>query len=265
MHDKAFGSPLGRTPGSTHSASTNAWPYNKTFADFRQFSATGGKPADLTEPVDGTLNVYHALSTASVADGQAVDGSPSADSTSSQVAAAAAQYAVPSAQTYLSADAQKSMSSDEKKDVFDITRKAVSALLSLPLEGSDVSGVAGWLGQDNTPLALLDADEVKETVAATSQIVVRQREQQIRRQQELREGGVLAKRVKSQMGIVSELASSEVELSYSAPGFVPLKSEPPALYPLPPGDDDEEEDEEEEDEEEEDEEEEEEDDGTSNL
>ncbi|KAJ1943471.1 Suppressor of Sensor Kinase (SLN1) [Linderina pennispora] len=180
----AFGSPLpGRTPGSTQSS---AWPYNKAFGG--QFHAES----------PGSLGVYNALDVEEP------------------------QINVPNAQTLLSKDGLQTLSSDEQLDVAELTRKAVSALLRLPLEGSDVSGVAGWLGQDNTPLALLDEDEVKETVAATSQIVVRQRELQIRKQQEMR--GALGKRSRSPV---------------EEPAFVPLKSEPPALYPLPPEDEEE--------------------------
>ncbi|KAJ1876928.1 hypothetical protein LPJ57_004220 [Coemansia sp. RSA 486] len=59
-------------------------------------------------------------------------------------------------------------------------------MLNLPLEGADVSGVSGWLGEGNTPMGMLEAEEVKETVVTTSQLVMRQREQQLRHQQELR-------------------------------------------------------------------------------
>ncbi|KAJ2156444.1 Suppressor of Sensor Kinase (SLN1), partial [Coemansia sp. RSA 552] len=51
------------------------------------------------------------------------------------------------------------------------TRMAVSSLLSMPLEGADVSGVSGWLGEGNTPMELLNSDEIKEAVATASQNV----------------------------------------------------------------------------------------------
>ncbi|KAI7825021.1 hypothetical protein BX661DRAFT_199543 [Kickxella alabastrina] len=78
----------------------------------------------------------------------------------------------------------KQLSSDQIQDLSDTTRKALSAMLSLPLEGADVAGVSGWLGEGNTPMEMFDAEEVKETVATTSQLIMRQREQQLRRQQQ---------------------------------------------------------------------------------
>ncbi|KAJ2890684.1 hypothetical protein GGI21_006090 [Coemansia aciculifera] len=76
------------------------------------------------------------------------------------------------------------LSSDEILDLSETTRKAVSAMLSMPLEGADVAGVSGWLGEGYTPMEMLNEDEVKETLATTSHIVVREREQQLRRQQQ---------------------------------------------------------------------------------
>ncbi|KAJ2742332.1 Suppressor of Sensor Kinase (SLN1) [Coemansia sp. BCRC 34301] len=78
------------------------------------------------------------------------------------------------------------LSNDEIQDLSETTRKAVAAMLSMPLEGADVAGVSGWLGEGYTPMEMLNEDEVKETLATTSHIVVREREQQLRRQQEMR-------------------------------------------------------------------------------
>ncbi|KAJ2603115.1 Suppressor of Sensor Kinase (SLN1) [Coemansia sp. RSA 1722] len=109
-----------------------------------------------------------------------------------------AQFAVPSTEKSITSPpdglltASSSLSSapllsnDEIQDLSETTRKALSAMLNLPLEGADVSGVSGWLGEGNTPMGMLEAEEVKETVVTTSQLVMRQREQQLRHQQELR-------------------------------------------------------------------------------
>ncbi|KAJ2056078.1 Suppressor of Sensor Kinase (SLN1) [Coemansia sp. S146] len=78
------------------------------------------------------------------------------------------------------------LSNDEIQDLSETTRKAVAAMLSMPLEGADVAGVSGWLGEGYTPMEMLNAEEVKETLATTSHIVVKEREQQLRRQQEMR-------------------------------------------------------------------------------
>ncbi|KAJ2256667.1 Suppressor of Sensor Kinase (SLN1) [Coemansia sp. RSA 455] len=78
------------------------------------------------------------------------------------------------------------LSNDEIQDLSETTRKAVAAMLSMPLEGADVAGVSGWLGEGYTPMEMLNVEEVKETLATTSHIVVREREQQLRRQQEMR-------------------------------------------------------------------------------
>ncbi|KAJ2728915.1 Suppressor of Sensor Kinase (SLN1) [Coemansia sp. BCRC 34962] len=78
------------------------------------------------------------------------------------------------------------LSNDEIQDLSETTRMAVAAMLSMPLEGADVAGVSGWLGEGFTPMEMLGVDEVNETLAATSHIVVREREQQLRRQQEIR-------------------------------------------------------------------------------
>ncbi|KAJ2830765.1 Suppressor of Sensor Kinase (SLN1), partial [Coemansia furcata] len=59
------------------------------------------------------------------------------------------------------------LSNDEIQDLSDTTRMAVAAMLSMPLEGADVAGVSGWLGEGYTPMEILDVDEIKETLATT--------------------------------------------------------------------------------------------------
>ncbi|KAJ2713609.1 Suppressor of Sensor Kinase (SLN1), partial [Coemansia spiralis] len=122
-------------------------------------------------------------------------------------------------------------SKDEINDFTETARKAVMAVLSMPLEGADVVGVSGWLGKGNTPMALLNIDEITEAVATTSQNVVRQREQQLRHQQELHR---LPRR--GQMpSILQRRPGSTVDASLSYQhrllGQMP---EPLALDPLPP-------------------------------
>ncbi|KAJ2484496.1 Suppressor of Sensor Kinase (SLN1) [Coemansia sp. RSA 2320] len=164
------------------------------------------------------------------------------------------------------------LSSDVIQDLSDTTRKAVVALLSMPLEGADVAGVSGWLGEGNTPMEMLNADEVKETVATTSHIIVRQREQQLRRQQEIRHmlhrqqfhdtmtrqglasngteldgGDVLelgpsiasdsrlahySTRIQSTLGDAGSQPDSS-SLAAAARTYDSQKSEPPVLFPLP--------------------------------
>ncbi|KAJ1733921.1 Suppressor of Sensor Kinase (SLN1) [Coemansia biformis] len=122
-------------------------------------------------------------------------------------------------------------STDDIQDLTETTRKAVSAMLSMPLEGADVMGVSGWLGQGNTPMELLDIDEINETVATTSQNVVRQREQQLRRQQEM---SVLPRRGPLQSILQRRPGGSgESQLGYQR-RLLGQMSEPLALYPLPP-------------------------------
>ncbi|KAJ1800533.1 Suppressor of Sensor Kinase (SLN1) [Coemansia sp. RSA 2399] len=144
------------------------------------------------------------------------------------------------AETDVSASA---LSSDEIQDLSETTRSVVTAMLSMPLEGVDVAGVAGWLGEGNTPMELLDAEEIKETVETTSHIVARQREQQIRRQQVIRSQ---LNRQKSQddPSKNKEASGSEYRSSLGMSGsqtirkgvVVEQRIEPPAVFPLPPDD-----------------------------
>ncbi|KAJ2328512.1 hypothetical protein GGI00_004174, partial [Coemansia sp. RSA 2681] len=158
-------------------------------------------------------------------------------------------------------------SSDEIQDLSETTRKAVAAMLSMPLEGADVAGVSGWLGEGYTPMEMLNEDEVKETLATTSHIVVRERELHLRRQQqEMRhllhrqqvqnivdrqQGGRDGSRRATSVGAKSDSTTvallaagvgpqseSGVDLVVSHSLFnkgdeQPQRSEPPALYPLP--------------------------------
>ncbi|KAJ2516041.1 Suppressor of Sensor Kinase (SLN1) [Coemansia sp. RSA 1939] len=145
------------------------------------------------------------------------------------------------------------LSNDEIQDLRDTTRNVVTAMLSMPLEGVDVAGVAGWLGEGNTPMELLDAEEIKETVATTSHIVARQREQQIRRQQEMRE---YLSRQRSHEGALQQARGPHVtplgtDSSSSmlggdgahviGKGVAEQRIEPPSVFPLPPEDTDDEE------------------------
>ncbi|KAJ1987268.1 Suppressor of Sensor Kinase (SLN1) [Coemansia spiralis] len=134
------------------------------------------------------------------------------------------------------------LSNDEIQDLTETTRKAVSAMLSMPLEGVDVAGVAGWLGEGNTPMELLDAEEIKETVATTSHIVARQREQQIRRQQELRhylhrqkhqEDAPKDRFVESAATVITPAIEDMLLQKQGGVPRTPI-TEPPALFPLPP-------------------------------
>ncbi|KAJ2438154.1 hypothetical protein GGF42_008390 [Coemansia sp. RSA 2424] len=161
------------------------------------------------------------------------------------------------------------LSSDEIQDLSETTRKAVAAMLSMPLEGADVAGVSGWLGEGYTPMEMLNEDEVKETLATTSHIVVRERELHLRRQQqEMRhllhrqqvqnivdrqqqQGGLYGSRRATSVGAKSDSTTvallaagvgpqseSGVDLVISHSLFnkgdeQPQRSEPPALYPLP--------------------------------
>ncbi|KAJ1718998.1 Suppressor of Sensor Kinase (SLN1), partial [Coemansia erecta] len=168
------------------------------------------------------------------------------------------------------------LSNDEIHDLSETTRKALSAMLNLPLEGADVAGVSGWLGEGNTPMEMLEAAEVKETVATTSQLVMRQREQQLRQQQDLRQAVhrqhfrnvILRQKISasssdtqlaqhphrqqvvaddklgplSDSGVETTLAESDVvagEFENDGEEYPAQQvSEPPALYPLPPSDED---------------------------
>ncbi|KAJ1662274.1 Suppressor of Sensor Kinase (SLN1) [Coemansia sp. RSA 1813] len=143
-------------------------------------------------------------------------------------------------------DASASMlSNDEMQDLSETTRNVVTAMLSMPLEGVDVAGVAGWLGEGNTPMELLDAEEIKETVATTSHIVARQREQQIRRQQVMRN---YMNRQKAQDDPSSkDKAASGAMLGASSNAGTSggngsqiagkeQRIEPPSVFPLPPDD-----------------------------
>ncbi|KAJ2857538.1 Suppressor of Sensor Kinase (SLN1) [Coemansia erecta] len=191
-----------------------------------------------------------------------------------------AQFAVPAQKTItsasdgiLSSSTAPQLSNDEIQDLSETTRKALSAMLNLPLEGADVSGVSGWLGEGNTPMGMLEAEEVKETVVTTSQLVMRQREQQLRQQHELRH--TLRKKHFKNMATRQKLqaSSSDFQLAQSsendracmAKDLGPLSDsqvvatqtmqslgvsdnddaedlatqqppEPPVLYPLPPSD-----------------------------
>ncbi|KAJ2318264.1 Suppressor of Sensor Kinase (SLN1), partial [Coemansia sp. RSA 2704] len=168
------------------------------------------------------------------------------------------------------------LTTDDIQELTETTRRAVSALLTIPLEGADVAGVSGWLGEGNTPMELLNADEIKETVVATSQNIVRQREQQLRQKQEMR--SVLQRRQFKNMmsrkaaddvaAELSPLTTSGAQLlsavgpqsapiidgfqrsgsgasdmldsipRTAAPAFAAQMTEPLALYPLPPDEDD---------------------------
>ncbi|KAJ2806079.1 Suppressor of Sensor Kinase (SLN1), partial [Coemansia guatemalensis] len=152
------------------------------------------------------------------------------------------------------------LSSDNIQDISETTRKVVSTMLSIPLEGADVAGVSGWLGDANTPMGLLGIEEVRETLATTSQNVVRQREQQLRKQHESRHQPnqmALQQRSLSEgpTGAAAAAAATDgaVERQGPAPLTMPPQSdpglqrqdvdtmpemtEPPALYPLPPDED----------------------------
>ncbi|KAJ1831375.1 hypothetical protein LPJ73_008119 [Coemansia sp. RSA 2703] len=149
-------------------------------------------------------------------------------------------------------------------------------MLNLPLEGADVAGVSGWLGEGNTPMEMLEAAEVKETVVTTSQLVMRQREQQLRQQQDLRhavhrqhfKNVILRQKISasssdtqlaqhphrqqvvaddklgplSDSGVEAALVESDVltdDFENDGEEYPAQQvSEPPALYPLPPSDED---------------------------
>ncbi|KAJ2387174.1 Suppressor of Sensor Kinase (SLN1) [Coemansia sp. RSA 2559] len=135
------------------------------------------------------------------------------------------------------------LSSDEIQDLSETTRSVVTAMLSMPLEGVDVAGVAGWLGEGNTPMELLDAKEIKETVETTSHIVARQREQQIRRQQVIRSQLNRQKSqdepTKNKEASGSEYRSNSGMSDSQTIGkgvVVEQRIEPPAVFPLPPDD-----------------------------
>ncbi|PIA14153.1 kinase-like protein [Coemansia reversa NRRL 1564] len=148
------------------------------------------------------------------------------------------------------------LSSDNIQDISETTRKVVSTMLSIPLEGADVAGVSGWLGDANTPMGLLGIEEIKETLATTSQNVVRQREQQLRKMHESRHQLNQLTLQKRSMSEVLTGGSSVNDISehqdptplimppQSDPGLqrqdidtMPVMTEPPALYPLPPEED----------------------------
>ncbi|KAJ2611255.1 Suppressor of Sensor Kinase (SLN1) [Coemansia sp. RSA 1365] len=148
------------------------------------------------------------------------------------------------------------LSPDNIQDISETTRKVVSTMLSIPLEGADVAGVSGWLGDANTPMGLLGIEEVRETLATTSQNVVRQREQQLRKLHESRHQLNQMTLQKRSMSEVLTVGPSVNDISkhrdpapltmppQSDPGFrrqeidtMPAMTEPPALYPLPPEED----------------------------
>ncbi|KAJ2167343.1 Suppressor of Sensor Kinase (SLN1) [Coemansia sp. RSA 562] len=131
------------------------------------------------------------------------------------------------------------LTTNDIHELTETTRLAVSTLLRIPLEGADVAGVSGWLGEGNTPVELLNADEIKETVATTSQNIVRQREHQLRQKQEMHD--VLRRRQFKDMmlGKTSGDGAIDTTEALSAQDIAALqRPEPPALYPLPPVDDD---------------------------
>ncbi|KAJ1740284.1 Suppressor of Sensor Kinase (SLN1) [Coemansia sp. RSA 1821] len=168
---------------------------------------------------------------------------------------------------------QGQLSSNDIHELTETTRRAVTALLNFPLEGADVSGVSGWLGEGNTAVELLNADEIKETVATTSHNIVRQHEQQLRQKQELqsalnrqqfkasnKRGNTLGPSENEQQQMTrSESAPAMPDITvdtnepiYDASTPVPSQTafnfatqqaaemqmtEPLALYPLPPEDD----------------------------
>ncbi|KAJ2801892.1 Suppressor of Sensor Kinase (SLN1) [Coemansia helicoidea] len=162
-------------------------------------------------------------------------GSP-ADSTSSMDSAASvsvSQFAVGGPADAAQEQQQGAWSKDEMDDFAETARKAVVAVLSMPLEGADVVGVSGWLGQRNTPMELLNLDEITDAVAATSQNVVRQRELQLRHQHDVRRG---LRRAQPQSILQRRMAASAGDAQpagyqHRLPGQM---SEPFALHPLPP-------------------------------
>ncbi|KAJ2358335.1 Suppressor of Sensor Kinase (SLN1) [Coemansia sp. RSA 2618] len=152
------------------------------------------------------------------------------------------------------------LTTNDFRDLTATARMAVSALLRIPLEGADVAGVSGWLGEGNTPVELLSADEIQETVATTSQNIVRQREQQLRQKQEMHDvlrrrqfrdarmgkdadndddGGEAAVEALSDAPVTGSLPKSEIGVnSLNAQRAVALQMvEPPVLFPLPPVED----------------------------
>ncbi|KAJ2849878.1 Suppressor of Sensor Kinase (SLN1) [Coemansia brasiliensis] len=171
---------------------------------------------------------------------------------------------------------QGQLSSNDIHELTETTRRAVTALLNFPLEGADVSGVSGWLGEGNTAVELLNADEIKETVATTSHNIVRQHEQQLRQKQELqsamnrqqfkapsKRGNAFVssesekqRMVRSESApIMPDISVDAIEPVYDASTPVPSQAafdsatrqaaemqmtEPLALYPLPPEDDEDE-------------------------
>ncbi|KAJ2471899.1 hypothetical protein IWW56_006248 [Coemansia sp. RSA 2131] len=130
------------------------------------------------------------------------------------------------------------LTTNDIHELTETTRLAVSTLLQIPLEGADVAGVSGWLGKGNTPVELLNADEIKETVATTSQNIVRQREHQLRQKQEMHD--VLRRRQFKDM-MLGKTSGDAIDSAdaLSVQDIAALqRPEPPALYPLPPFDDD---------------------------
>ncbi|KAJ2078264.1 Suppressor of Sensor Kinase (SLN1) [Coemansia sp. RSA 988] len=167
-----------------------------------------------------------------------------------------AQSSVHQSSAHSPAAAVDCLSSDNIQDISETTRKVVSTMLSIPLEGADVAGVSGWLGDSNTPMGLLDIEEVRETLATTSQNVVRQREQQLRKQYESRHQPnqmAMQQRSLSEGLPGASIGNSSAEDQSLTPLAMPPQSdpalrrqdvdtmpkmtEPPALYPLPPDDD----------------------------
>ncbi|KAJ2547722.1 Suppressor of Sensor Kinase (SLN1) [Coemansia sp. RSA 1933] len=196
----------------------------------------------MDSPVDSvaTPSELHQFSTNPAANSSVPVSANAADTEDKD---AVAQESFPVAPTGASASAPV-LSNDEIQDLSDTTRNVVTAMLSMPLEGVDVAGVAGWLGEGNTPMELLDAQEIQETVATTSHIVVRQREQQIRQQQVMRNfmnhqksqenGGTL--KDKEPSGVALDTVGGGQSRIIRKGVVIEQRIEPPAVFPLPPDD-----------------------------